>query len=104
MVLRLLDYRGMLRQTTLADLTGSTDQVDLECPTYMLLIISWTDQTAMDCWKLLYTLSLYGNMLIIVIIVLILLMSIVLNFYCYILDADCCMIGLLIFPLMALSL
>jgi len=50
----------------------------------------------MDCRTLHYTLSLYGHILIIAIIVLIHLMSIVLNFYCSLLDADCCMIGLLI--------
>jgi len=49
---------------------------------YMLQIILRTNQTVMDCQKLLYTLSLYGHMLIIAIIVLILYMSIVLNFYC----------------------
>src|SRR6267142_2288520 len=48
---------------------------------YMLQIILQTNWTVMDCRKLLYTLSLYGHMLIIAIIVLILLMSIVLNFY-----------------------
>ena len=69
----------------------------------MLQIILWTNRTVMDCRTLPYTLSLYGHMLIIAIIVLILLMSIVLNFYCSLLDADCCMIGLLIVPLMALS-
>src|SRR6266850_2974867 len=70
---------------------------------YMLQIILWTNQTVMNCWTLPYTLSLYGHMLIIAIIVLILLMSIDLNFYCSLLDADCCMIGLPIIPLMALS-
>jgi len=69
----------------------------------MLQIILWTNRTVMDCQTLPYTLSLYGHMLIIAIIVLILLMSIVLNFYCSFLDADCCMIGLLIVLLMALS-
>ena len=69
----------------------------------MLQIISWTDQTVVDCQTLPYILSLYGHMLIIAIIVLILLMSIVLNFYCSLLNADYCMIGLLIVPLMALS-
>ena len=48
---------------------------------YMLQIILQTNQTVMNCQKLLNTLSLYGHMLIIAIIVLILLMSIVLNFY-----------------------
>jgi len=70
---------------------------------YMLQIILRTNRTVMDCWTLPYTLSLYGHMLIIAIIVLILLMSIVLNFYCSLLDANCCMIGLLTVPLMALS-
>jgi len=70
---------------------------------YMLQIILRTNRTVMDCQTLPYTLSLYGHMLIIAIIVLILLMSIVLNFYCSLLDADCCMIGLLTVPLMALS-
>src|SRR6267142_3911404 len=70
---------------------------------YMLQIILRTNRTVMDCRTLLYTLSLYGHMLIIAIIALIPLMSIVLNFYCSLLDADCCMIGLLIVPLMALS-
>jgi len=70
---------------------------------YMLQIILQTDWTVMNCRILLYTLSLYGHILIIAIIVLIHLMSIVLNFYCSLLDADCCMIGLLIVPLSALS-
>ena len=63
---------------------------------YMLQIILQTNRTVMDCQTLPYTLSLYGHMLIIAIIVLILLKSIVLNFYCSLPDADCCMIGLLI--------
>ena len=36
----------------------------------MLQIILWTNRDILDCPTVLYTLSLYGNMLIIVIIVL----------------------------------
>ena len=35
---------------------------------YMLQIILWTNRDILDCPTLLYTLSLYGNMLIIAII------------------------------------
>src|SRR6266850_5821497 len=93
-----------------AQIIGSQGDVEMDRPSrpywlhgpsrsgasYMLQIIIQTDQTVMDCQTLLYTLYLYGHMLIIVIIVLIHLMSIVLNFYCSLLDADWCMIRLLI--------
>src|SRR6266850_5483843 len=70
---------------------------------YMLQIILQTNRTVMDCWTLPYTLSLYGHMLIVAIIILILLMSIALDFYCSLLNTDCCMLGLLIVLLMVLS-
>ena len=58
---------------------------------YMLQIILWTNRDILDCPTTLYTLSLYGNMLIIAIIVLSLhrCMPLFSSFM-----SDCCMIGL----------
>jgi len=63
---------------------------------YMLQLILWTDWTVMDCRTLPYTLSLYGHMLIIYNHC-----SELLLFSSFV--PDCCMIGLLIVLLMALS-
>ena len=67
---------------------------------YMLQIILRTNEDIMDLLIVSYTLSLYGNMLIIPIIVLSSIMHAIILFFCV---PDCCMIGLLIVPLMALS-